>query len=522
MEELTAELKDILQISEFPRFTIVDESNKVDNDDDNDDQDIQKQPSGRQESFLPDSTLCITVPENKDDTSHHPIDRNDLILPDWDPTEDDWILSILAVDESEQELSSHDISIDESPLTYSLLPVVSLPTIGSDTWDTSSWEANSIQIDEPWNFSLDENPNDIFLDINDYDNIFDSSELDTDYPQQHINNNNNILDTLEYSLSRLTMIESSNSIEAQSSQYIKDNKDFEAKEEEGQSSPEVLVPDSDLLLPWPEDYNQYNAFPLEDLANFFTGTEYDKNSLDQQDSPFEQSSQPYQADQEPPDENLMNEFYGTDYDYYTAKELPSGLPAFMCCQPCQPGQEEIVNRGNPDQNWNPFLTPSSHSSDTALFYHPSFPDMELHGSSPFVKNYTNNKDEEKELSSSSPLGPQSNSLAGRRRAIQSALPYTVSFASGIHQPISEGKQQRPNERVCLGHKEVIFGLEFSPCGNYMATASQDSTIRIWDVHHHRLLQALTAHDTAYECLRVAWYVHYGKRLSCIFFSLMNG
>jgi WD40 repeat protein len=63
-----------------------------------------------------------------------------------------------------------------------------------------------------------------------------------------------------------------------------------------------------------------------------------------------------------------------------------------------------------------------------------------------------------------------------------------------------------NERICMGgHKEVIFGLSFSPDGKYMATASQDSTIRIWDVASHRLKATLSeGNNIKFECLRVAW------------------
>jgi WD40 repeat protein len=63
-----------------------------------------------------------------------------------------------------------------------------------------------------------------------------------------------------------------------------------------------------------------------------------------------------------------------------------------------------------------------------------------------------------------------------------------------------------NERICMGgHKEVIFGLSFSTDGNYMATASQDSTIRIWDVASHRLKATLSeGYNKKFECLRVAW------------------
>jgi WD40 repeat protein len=59
-----------------------------------------------------------------------------------------------------------------------------------------------------------------------------------------------------------------------------------------------------------------------------------------------------------------------------------------------------------------------------------------------------------------------------------------------------------NEVSCLGgHKERILGLDISECGNYLATAGQDSQVCIWQ--HNKLLAKLP-HDQKYECLRVSW------------------
>jgi len=61
------------------------------------------------------------------------------------------------------------------------------------------------------------------------------------------------------------------------------------------------------------------------------------------------------------------------------------------------------------------------------------------------------------------------------------------------------------KRACFGHKETIFNVSFSPCGTFLATASQDSTIRIWDVARNAPLgKPLSGHGKNYECLRVAW------------------
>ena len=61
-----------------------------------------------------------------------------------------------------------------------------------------------------------------------------------------------------------------------------------------------------------------------------------------------------------------------------------------------------------------------------------------------------------------------------------------------------------NERSCFGHKETVFGLSFSPCGRYLATAGQESIVNVWDVEKNKLICTLRGHNIEYECLRVAW------------------
>ena len=77
-----------------------------------------------------------------------------------------------------------------------------------------------------------------------------------------------------------------------------------------------------------------------------------------------------------------------------------------------------------------------------------------------------------------------------------------------HSIISSFTGETKNERVYLGHKETIFGMSFSPCGQFVATASQDSTIRIWSSTNNKMLSTLNAQSNKYECLRVVWASYY--------------
>ena len=112
---------------------------------------------------------------------------------------------------------------------------------------------------------------------------------------------------------------------------------------------------------------------------------------------------------------------------------------------------------------------------------------------------------------------ESNGYPIRTQALEAASPFLDAFGCRVasnlgnnndslsSERISNSKDSSAsNERSCFGHKETIFGVAFSDCGKYCATASQDSTIRIWNVDTNRLLATLTDHSKDYECLRVAW------------------
>jgi WD40 repeat protein len=107
-----------------------------------------------------------------------------------------------------------------------------------------------------------------------------------------------------------------------------------------------------------------------------------------------------------------------------------------------------------------------------------------------------------------------------------ALPYVAAFAHSVFpvepeasalsqlelardeyqarvQAAWEETQEHGPPREGYGHTERILGCALSHDGRYLATASQDATVRVWTVATHRLWHTLPSRQD-YECLRVAW------------------
>ena len=98
---------------------------------------------------------------------------------------------------------------------------------------------------------------------------------------------------------------------------------------------------------------------------------------------------------------------------------------------------------------------------------------------------------------------QSFVVSRRREAVEAAISYTRAFGTGLYQPPLENENP-VNERTCFGHEETVYCVQFSECGRFLASASQDAAVCVWDVKSNALLSKLKGHDKEYECLRVAW------------------
>lgn len=106
-------------------------------------------------------------------------------------------------------------------------------------------------------------------------------------------------------------------------------------------------------------------------------------------------------------------------------------------------------------------------------------------------------------------------LSQRPGALQAAEPFLQAFGATLTSPNHDDiTPSRPcsRERQAWGHKERILGAALSPDGRYLATASQDSTVRVWCVATHRPLAVLREGSQAHELLRVAWDAS-GRRLA---------
>ena len=68
-----------------------------------------------------------------------------------------------------------------------------------------------------------------------------------------------------------------------------------------------------------------------------------------------------------------------------------------------------------------------------------------------------------------------------------------------------GKEVVPGmrlRRICRGHTGTIGRIAWSPCGRFIASPSEDKSIRIWDANDATCRAVLEGHDDKVYC--VAW------------------
>jgi WD40 repeat protein len=210
-----------------------------------------------------------------------------------------------------------------------------------------------------------------------------------------------------------------------------------------------------------------------------------------------------QLDFQAQDGNLQLDFQAEDAD----EHIEDGLPPYLYCQPCQPEPPFADS-----QDDNPTLRHALKEeplSDQDL-------DALLRLSVMSLESQLDDQDDlvQSGLGSHAATAPAVEELQSQRTtssrpaALTAAKQYTEAFDVELYNANNSATSKQvvaaKMERTCIGHKERIMGLDVSECGRFLATASQDSTIRIWDTIKNALLSTLQEHRTDFECLRVAW------------------
>src|SRR6185369_15644845 len=69
--------------------------------------------------------------------------------------------------------------------------------------------------------------------------------------------------------------------------------------------------------------------------------------------------------------------------------------------------------------------------------------------------------------------------------------------------VEVGKNVVPGMRlrcICRGHTGTIGRIAWSPCGRFIASPSEDKTIRIWDANDGNCVAVLERHQSGVTCV----------------------
>jgi WD40 repeat protein len=226
-----------------------------------------------------------------------------------------------------------------------------------------------------------------------------------------------------------------------------------------------------------------------------------------------------------------------DHSYYSQMEVTGtdGLPFYLVCQPC--GDDNDDNGTNDEGNGNHNGIYGGEDQFRSLDHHnlpPITEDQLLNDHNDYATDVrdlrelylASSKQELIPLDHSDPLLKE---LEAQIDDIEDeddiqlehypeedettrniAKHWTKAFGIKLDErttPVANNTAPMPSKdtsKLCYGHKETIYGVSFSEDGKYLATASQDATICIWNASTNKLLASLKGHDIKYECLRVDW------------------
>jgi serine/threonine protein kinase len=87
-----------------------------------------------------------------------------------------------------------------------------------------------------------------------------------------------------------------------------------------------------------------------------------------------------------------------------------------------------------------------------------------------------------------------------------AIVYYLASSGNVETPAAKPEPQvtlgEPTVQTLVGHSGDVFGVAWSPDGSWLASGSDDQTLRIWEAASGRLAQTLTGHTD--KIFAVAW------------------